>query len=148
MNKVPPAAFSYYVALGSERSYQKVAERYGVDKRTVTRHAAKDQWAERLEEAERIAQAESEEQAVDILREMNERHLRIAKALQGRALEALRALPIGKAADVIRALELGVKQERLIQGEPSERSEMTVEETTKREMQRWLLVGSGEREAG
>ena len=105
-NKIPPAAFSYYVALGPERSYQKVAEKFGVDKRTVTRHAAKDQWAERLEEAERIAQAESEEQAVDILREMNERHLRIAKALQGKALEALRALPIGKAADVIRALEL------------------------------------------
>ena len=70
-----------------------------------------------------------------------------AKALQGKALESLRALPIEKAADVIRALELGVKQERLIQGEPSERSEMSVEEVTKREMRRWLVIGGGDGEA-
>ena len=47
---------------------------------------------------------------------MNERHLKIAKALQGKALEALRRLPLDKATDVIRALELGVKQERLDPG--------------------------------
>ena len=62
----------------------------------------------------------------------------------GKALTALRTLPIDKAADVNRALELGVKQERLIHGEPSERSEMTVEEVTKREMERWLLLAGGD----
>ena len=138
--KIPPDAFSFYVSLGPERSYRRVAEHYGVDKRTVTRFAAKDNWAERLEEVERRVREESDEEAVDALREMNERHLKIAKALQGKALESLRGLPIDKAADVIRALELGVKQERLIQGEPSDRTEMSVEEVTKREMQRWLVV--------
>jgi len=139
--KLPKEAFSYYVALGPERSYLKVAQHYGTDKRTVTRHAVKEGWSERLEEAERKARKESEEDAVEILREMNARHLRIAKALQGKALEALRSLPIDRAADVIRALEIGGKQERLINGEPSERSEMSVEEVTKREMQRWLVLG-------
>jgi hypothetical protein len=139
--KLPQDAFSYYVALGPERSYLKVAQHYGTDKRTVTRHAVKERWSERLQEAEQKAREESEDDAVEILREMNARHLKIAKALQGKALEALRSLPIDRAADVIRALEIGVKQERLIQGEPSERSEMSVEEVTKREMSRWLLMG-------
>jgi hypothetical protein len=139
--KLTHEAFSYYVALGPERSYLKVSQHYGTDKRTVTRHAVKERWAERLEEAERKASRETEDEAVEILREMNARHLRIAKALQGKALEALRSLPIDRASDVIRALEIGVKQERLIQGEPSERSELSVEEVTKREMQRWLVLG-------
>ena len=93
-------------------------------------------------ELEREARVRADRRIVETLEQMNERHLKIAKALQGKALESLRSLPIDKAADVIRALELGVKQERLIQGEPSERAEMSVEEITKREMQRWLVVGS------
>jgi hypothetical protein len=141
--KIPQDAFSYYVALGHERSYQKVADHFGTDKRSITRHAVKERWSERLAEVERKAREESEDDAVVILREMNARHLKIAKALQGKALEALRSLPIDRAGDVIRALEIGVKQERLIHGEPSERSELSVEEVTKREMQRWLLLGNG-----
>ena len=59
----------------------------------------------------------------------------------GPFLEHAARTAIDRASDVIRALEIGVKQERLIQGEPSERSEMSVEEVTKREMQRWLVLG-------
>ena len=140
--KLPQEAFSFYVALGPGRSYQKVAEHFGTDKRTVTRRAAKENWTERLAQAEEKAREGSEQDAVEILREMNARHLKIAKALQGKALEALRSLPIDRATDVIRALEIGVKQERLIHGEPSERNELSVEEVTKREMDRWLLLGS------
>ena len=147
--KLPPESFEFYVALGPTRSYSKVAEHYGVTKRTVTRHATDDRWPERLAEVEKKAREESQEKAVEVLAEMDERHLKVAKALQGKALAALRELPLDKAADVIKALELGVKQERLIRGEPSERREMTVEEVTKREMQRWLVVGgddAGERD--
>jgi hypothetical protein len=142
--KLPKEAFSFYVALGPARSYQKVAEHFGTDKRTVTRRATKENWPERLLQAEEKAREETEQDAVLILREMNARHLKIAKALQGKALEALRSLPIDRAADVIRALEIGVKQERLIHGEPSERSEMSVEEVTKRELSRWLVLGGGD----
>jgi hypothetical protein len=140
--KIPLDAFEFYVALGPARSYSKVAEHYGVTKRAVTAHAKRERWAERLQEAEAKAREESQEKAVEVLAEMDERHLKVAKALQGKALAALRELPLDKATDVIKALELGVKQERLIRGEPSERREMTVEEVTKREMSRWLVVGS------
>jgi hypothetical protein len=142
--KIPLEAFEFYVALGPTRSYQKVADHYGVTKRAITRHATDERWADRLAEAEQKAREESQEKAVEVLAEMDDRHLKVAKALQGKALAALREMPLDKAGDIIKALELGVKQERLIRGEPSERREMTVEEVTKREMQRWLVIGDGD----
>ncbi len=141
--KIPIESFDFYVALGPPRSYDKVAEHYAVTKRTVTRHAKKERWPERLAEVERKAREESDKNAVAVLREMDERHLKIAKALQGKALEALRSMPIERSADVIRALDLGIRQERLIHGEPGERSAISVEEVTKREMERWLTIDHG-----
>lgn len=138
--KIPLESFDFYVALGPSRSYDKVAEHYAATKRTVTRHAKKERWPERLAEVERKAREESDKNAVAVIREMDERHLKIAKALQGKALEALRSMPLDRGADVIRALDLGIKQERLIHGEPGERSAVSVEEATKREMERWLTV--------
>jgi hypothetical protein len=139
--KLPLESFDFYVAIGPTRSYEKVAEHYQATKRTVTRHAKKERWAERLAEVERKAREESDKTAVAVLQEMQERHLKIAKALQGKALEALRSMQLDRGADVIRALEVGVKQERLIHGEPGERSAVSLEETTKREMERWLTLG-------
>ena len=138
--KIPLESFDFYVALGPARSYEKVAEHYATTKRTVTRHAKKEHWPERLAEVERKAREESDKNAIAVLKEMDERHLKIAKALQGKALEALRSMPLDRGADVIRALDLGVKQERLIHGEPGERSAVSVEEATKREMERWLTI--------
>ena len=138
--KIPLTAFDLYVSLGPERSYDRVAQHYGATKRAVTKHAVRERWAERLAEVERKAREETDKNAVAVLREMDERHLRIAKALQGKALEALRSMPIERSADVIRALEVGVKQERLIHGEPGERSAVSVEEVTRREMERWLTL--------
>ncbi len=34
--KIPPDALEYYLVLGPDRSYQKVADHYGVSKRAVT----------------------------------------------------------------------------------------------------------------
>ncbi len=137
--KIPSNAFEYYVALGPGRSYRAVAERFGVSKRAVTSHASREHWAERLAKVEEEARQKADERAVDALREMNDRHLKIAKALQARALEALTRMPLDTGRDVIRALDLGVRQERLILGEPTER-QASVEEVTKREMNRWLKM--------
>lgn len=140
--KIPASAFEYYVALGPGRSYRAVAERFGVSKRAVTKLALRDDWASRLLRVESEARAEADQRAVDTLREMNERHVKIARALQGRALEVLSRTPLETPRDVIRALELGVRQERLILGEPTER-QANVEEVTRREMARWLTADDG-----
>ena len=137
--RIPPEAFAYYASLGPERSHEKVAERYGVTKRGVTKIAIKEKWRKRIAEMEQHVREKAELRAAGTLEEMNGRHLRIAKALQAKALDALRSMPLQSAKDVIRALELGVRQERLVRGEPTER-QASVEEVTKREIRSLLVV--------
>jgi hypothetical protein len=42
--KIPQDGFFSYVGLGPSRSYQQVAEKFGVTKRTVVNVAVKDRW--------------------------------------------------------------------------------------------------------
>ena len=141
--KLPPESFDFYVALGLGRSYQQVAEHFGVSKGTVTALAQKDDWQNRLAKVEREARSRADEKAVETLEQVNERHLKIARALQGKALEGLRSMSLAEAKDVIRALDLGVKQERVILGEPSERTALDIETKIEREYERWLTNGRG-----
>ena len=53
VRKIPPDAVTYYLSLGPGRSYQKVAEYYGVTKRAVTKIAVKEHWQEKVAEIER-----------------------------------------------------------------------------------------------
>lgn len=116
--KIPDEAFTFYAGLGPDRSYQAVADRFGVTKRSVTRCAVRESWQERLKAIEEKSRERTDERIADSLDEMNDRHLRIAKALQSKALQALKVFPLDQARDVIRALDLGVKQERPMRGEP------------------------------
>ncbi len=50
--KIPDNAFDFYFGLGPSRSYQAVADEYGVTKRAVTKLATKERWQKRLEELE------------------------------------------------------------------------------------------------
>ena len=61
--RLPPEAFETYVSLGPGRSYAKVAEEYGVSKRTVTRAADHENWQERLAAVEARARAQADEKA-------------------------------------------------------------------------------------
>jgi formate dehydrogenase maturation protein FdhE len=136
--KLPPEAFDFYVGMGIGRSYQAVADQYDASKGAVTALAKRDDWQDRLAKIEHEARHKADEKAVETLEQVNERHLKIARALQGKALEGLRSMSLQEAKDVIRALDLGVKQERLILGEPSERNAVSVEDKIEREYERWL----------
>ncbi len=142
--KIPPDAFEYYVALGPGRSYRTVADRYGVTKRAVTKHAAREGWTSRLEKIEQEAREKSDGKLVEVLGEMRDRHLKTVRAMNARALTALKQYPLSSGMEAMRAAELAIKLERLIVGEPSERTELTVEEVTKRELARWLVVDDSE----
>ena len=143
--KIPSDAFEYYVSLGPGRSYRSVAEHYEVTKRAITKHAAREGWSERLDNIEQEAREESDMRLVEVLRETHDRHLKTVRFMQARALTALKQFPLTNGMEAMRATELAIKLERLIVGEPSERTE-TVELVTKREMERWL-VPAGEDEA-
>lgn len=139
--KVPSNAFEHYFSLGPARSYQAVAERYSVTKQAITKVAARERWAERLAGLENEARQRSTDKAVESLDEMNDRHLKILRAVQAKAIEGLRSMPVSTARDILRALELVMRQERVIRGQPGERGELSLEEITRREIQTLLIVG-------
>ncbi len=137
--KIPPDAFEYYLGLGPGRSYGAVAENYGVTKRAVTKLAAREKWQERILKIERKARRASDDKAAETLEQMNDRHLKSLRVIQGKALEALKAMPLNTAMEGARCLDLGIKQERVIRGEPSDRSVLTVEEKIRSEYENWLV---------
>ena len=138
MKRLSPDAFSHYVELGPERSYEAVARRYGVSKQTVVSHAAKERWQERLREAEANAREVANKKAADTLAEVKERQLMEARILEHRALDALKTLPPEKAAKAAMMLNIAWKHELLLLGEASERTELSVEDVTRREIQTLL----------
>ena len=123
--KLPFDAFEYYFALGHERSYEAVAEHFQVSKTAVANLAKREQWQDRVVERERKAREALDQKSIESVEQMNERHLKLCKVMQKKSFEALRAMPLATGMDAIRGLELAIRQERLIRGEPSERTAVT-----------------------
>ena len=138
--KLPADSFDFYVGLGAERSYQTVADHFGVTKRAVTKRASQERWQARVADLEATARRAAEKKPLETLEEMSVRHLKSLRVVQGRALETLRSTAIESAMDAVRALDMALKQERVIRGEPSECTAMTIAETTRDEIQRLLTV--------
>ncbi len=145
--KIPPDAFMVYFSLGPDRSYQTTADRFQVSKRAFVKMAVNENWQERVEKLERKAREATEQKAVETLEAMHTRHLKSVRVIQGKALEALKAQSLSSAMEAVRALELSIKQERLIRGEPTDRSVVAVEDVIRREYARWLDNGDTEEEA-
>ena len=144
IRKIPEDAFEYYVSLGPGRSHRDVAKYYGVTKRAITRVAVIEGWAERLQKIEDAARAEGERRMTDALTEMHERHARTLKAINARALEALKNNRLNSAMEAVRAAEILIKLERAIAGETSDRSAVVVEQTTRQEIEEMLDVADPE----
>jgi hypothetical protein len=72
---------------------------------------------------------------------MNERHLKLLRFVQKKAFEGLRSYPLATAMEAVRSLEMAIRNERVILGEPADRSAVSLEEVIRREHERWLIVG-------
>ena len=138
--KIPQDAFEFYHSLGTGRSYQAVADQYGVTKRAVTDFAKRKGWSQRLEAIEREAREQSDKKIAETLEEIRGRHLKTLRAMNARALSALQQFPLNSGMEAMRAAEMVIKLERLIVGEPSERTEVGIEEITRLEVARFLEV--------
>src|SRR4030095_7977527 len=135
--KIPENAFELYAAMGERRSYQAIADRFAVSKRSVVKRAIAEHWQDRLVRVEATAHQKVDAKAAETLEVMNSRHLRIVQAIQAQALDALGSAPLRTACDAVRALELSIRQERLIRGEPSDRTVLSIEEVIRKEYQLW-----------
>jgi SOS-response transcriptional repressor LexA len=136
--KIPPEAFDFYVSLGHTRTYQQVADKYGVSRRGVQKVADRDDWGGRLDEIEREAQERSDKALSETVAEIRVRHLKMLKGMAGRAVKAISEHPLNTGMEGMRAAEIVIKLERLIAGEPSERTEHTIAEVTRQEIDRFL----------
>ena len=136
--KLPFDAFDHYYSLGPGRSYQSVADHYGVTKRAVTKRALKDGWQQRIAEMETRVRENVNKKAEETLEEMTERHLKQLKVMQLKAIETLRAMPLNTAMEAVRSLNLCMTQERNLREDPADQEKNTVEAIIKREYERWL----------
>ena len=142
-NRIPPDAFEFYVSLGDNRSYQLVADHYGVSKRAVVKKATKENWQHRLRQAETKAARITDERVLEDLETMKTRHLKALKIIQGKALETLRQMPLKTGMDAVRALSMALKQELDLRGATDEQSSGSVEDLIKREHERWVTIADG-----
>jgi hypothetical protein len=113
---LPKNAFEEFLGMGDGRSYGKLAARFGVCKRTVTRRAKREQWQARLLSIRRKAAERVDEEAVESLAVVHRRHLRVLKAVQAKALKTLQQMPLTNTGEAIRALLASLAQEREILG--------------------------------
>ena len=137
--KLGPDAFDFYAAMGLGRSLQGVAEHFEVSKRAVVKAASREGWSERLERIEAEARVRADKALGEGLEQIRLRHLQLLKAMGARVARALGEFPLSSGMEAIRAAEVVIRLERLIAGEPSERTELAVEQVTRQEIDRLLV---------
>jgi hypothetical protein len=127
-------AFCRYRDLGPRRSLRAAAEAFygrtsAASERQIDKWSHAFSWVERAGAWDRHLDAEARKAQEEARREMVDRHVREARALQAKALERLRALcpdELGPA-DLLRYVVEAAKLERLALGEPDavQRHELT-----------------------
>ena len=140
MKKIPTDAFDFYFSLGPGRSYQAAADRYGVSKRAVTSLAKREDWQRRLLEIESKARESSDKKKEHVLEAAYERHMKALRLVFGKGIEALNRMVIDSPADAMRAIRMAIQEERVALGEPTERTAVSIEDTIRREYERWMVV--------
>ena len=138
--KIPQDALAFYVSLGAERSYQKVAKEYGATKRAVVSVATRERWQEQVEELERTAREDAREKMKSTIEATYEQHMKALRLVFGKGVEALKGMAIDTPADAMKAIQLAIREMRVALGEPTDRTAISVEDTIRKEYERWMTV--------
>lgn len=85
-------AFAAYRDMGAERSLRKLTQRLHKNLTTIRDWSVKWNWQERVRAYDRELDRQAREQAVRSVRQMTDRHIRIAMQLQAKAVRALENL--------------------------------------------------------
>ncbi len=160
-------AFDVYWRLGGERTLRRLREQLAAAGRapalrTLAEGSRKYHWQHRLADLERQARAADDDARIRAIREMADRQAKQALLLQQKGTEWLTKFTREEATPeaAIRAVVEGAKLERLVRGEPTERTDQTsaidqrLEALSDAELDRLLalaapdLAGEGETEPG
>lgn len=129
------AAFAYYVSLGEKRSYGQVARQFKVCPRAIRKASKRGDWIPRLERIEREAQERMDMSLVETRAEIKKRHLKMVRAVATRGLQVLQRHELERASEGVRAIDMAIRLERLLMGEPPENVGVSVAELTRREVE-------------
>ncbi len=140
--KLGEDAFQYYVSLGAGRTYQAVAARFSVAKCTVVAAAKRENWPERLAKIEREAQANADLKLQETVEATKLRHAKMLRAMAARAAKGLQDYPLNSGMEAIKAAEIVIKLERILMGEPSERTAIDIQKDLLKDAQTLLLAPS------
>lgn len=132
------AAFQWYVSQGAARSLRETARKFGCNKRTMQKISERHHWQEKLRVIEGEVRERVTEKTKSDLTEVAERHLKLARAIQTRGIQALQKLEFNTAWHASKAIEMAAKLERLVLGEATERNGESVQEATRREVETLL----------
>jgi len=141
--RLPDDALAFYIALGPSRTQRQVADHFGVGKRTVAYRAKKENWLRLAAEADRQSRESALQRAQETNDEMRIRHEKAARFAQMRALEALKNVPITNPATALRALDIGLRHERLARGESEQTVKNDIAEILRDEHKRFLTAVEG-----
>lgn len=142
--KIPADALAYYVSLGAERSYQKVAAHYGVTKRAVVNVARRDGWQRQVGELERTAHEQARETMRSTIEATYEQHMKALRMVFAKGVQALNRMVLETPAEALKAIQLAIREMRVALGEPTDRTAVSVEETIRREYERWMVATGGD----
>lgn len=126
-------AFDAYWQLGKERTIEALRKALilrdgkAPSLRTLYEWSRAYQWQRRLENLERKARESDDQARITQVKEMTERHLKLALLLQQRATESLARMDADAfpAEAAIRAISESIRLERLLRGEPTQRTDLT-----------------------
>lgn len=138
--RVPDGAFEVYVRLGEDRSYQTVADHFKVSKRAIQNVADRERWVDRLKAIEKEAQGRIDATLVDDVEQMKLRHSKMLRAITSRAAKAIQDFPLTSGMEGIRAAELAIKLERLLAGQPSDRTAVSIEDVIRTEYEKIMTA--------
>ena len=136
--KIPEGAFEFFAGLGAKRSYEAVAQNYGVSRQAVYKAAKREGWKDRVAKIDRDVREGTDQRITESLEEMNRRHIQMLQVVQRKALETLRTMPLSTAMEAVRAADLGIKGERTIRGEPSDRTAISLEGMLREQYESWF----------
>lgn len=104
-------------------SYQDIAQKYGVDKRTVSRYAQQHDWTARRQDAINSGLEKHKTEHAELISQTNERHLKLWRSAQNGAAAAVKRAHDTKdtknLASAVFSLKQSIEGERTVLGMPT-----------------------------
>jgi hypothetical protein len=140
----PEQAFAHWIAQGEKRSQYLTAKSFGVSRRCIGKIAYKNAWYARLADIDRVAREKSDRRLAETLADTRQRHLKMLRVVAAKGLQILQERNLSSAMDGVRAIEMAIKLERMILGEPGDDNTITIESVTRRELESLLVLDDAE----